>query len=77
MKDCQSAATFMSAVRVGSRRWLNGRMAAPTAGASSDSAARATGAMAGTVPRVGREALVQPVGDLVDDAGGQPAADQD
>src|SRR5262245_52573465 len=48
LERCQTA-TFINAVRVGSRRWLNGRIAAPTAGASSDSAARATGAVDGMV----------------------------
>jgi hypothetical protein len=48
-RSSQRAATFMRAVRVGSSLSLNGRMAAPTAGASSDSAARDTGAMAGTL----------------------------
>ena len=66
----------MSAVRVGNRRWLNGRMAAPTAGASSDKAARATGAIAGTLPDMGFEPLVEAGRELIDDAGGQAAADQ-
>jgi hypothetical protein len=41
--------TFINAARVGSSLCVNGRMAAPTAGASSDSIARSTGAIAGMV----------------------------